>query len=79
MIPTQKEVLESHPQGKTQKELIKNFIEKNKSITTMEAFTKYQITRLSEYIRQLRNDGLNISTIWTKSNGKRYGIYTLNE
>ena len=44
------------PIKKTAKERIFDFIKTFGSITTWEAFTELGITRLSEYIRQLRED-----------------------
>jgi hypothetical protein len=78
-VPTQTEVFSKHPQRKTQKVQIKEHLLKFKKITTIQAFSKYQITRISEYIRILREEGLEIKTIWTEKNGKRFGIYTLKE
>jgi len=44
----------------TQKEKISNHLKKFKSITTIQAFLKYKITRLSGRIHELRGDGMNI-------------------
>jgi hypothetical protein len=78
-VPTKQEVFSKHPQNKTQKAQIKEHLLEHKTLTTWEAFTEYHITRISEYIRLLREEGLKISTEWTESNGKRFGIYTLKE
>jgi len=66
----------------TQKEQILHHLEKRGKITSWEAIQKYRITRISEYIRQLRAEGYVITTerkefkdrLGNKSN---YGIYTL--
>jgi len=44
----------------TQKEKISYHLIKYKSITTIQAFLKYRITRLSAHIHSLRNNGMNI-------------------
>ena len=50
------------------------------SITSMEAFHKYNITRLSAKIFNLRKDGYDIGMQWeTSPNGARYGRYVLRE
>lgn len=79
MKPTKTEVLSSHPQKKNQVTKIKNHLLEHGKITSWEAIMKYRITRLSEYIRQLREEGLVIETIWQKENNKRFGIYTLKQ
>lgn len=57
----------------TQYELVLNHLQENKKgITSMEAFKKYGITRLSGTIYNLKHDGYNIrTTSETKKN--RYG------
>lgn len=45
---------------KGHKKRLIEYLEKNGSITTMEAIQELGNTRLSEYIRQLREDGYNI-------------------
>lgn len=42
------------------KERLLDYLKENGSITSMEAITELSNTRLSEYIRQLRNDGYTI-------------------
>ena len=50
------------------------------SITSMEAFYRYSITRLSASIFELREAGVPIETIMrTSETGKRYGEYRLEE
>ena len=77
MIPTVTEVLEEHPQGETQLEMIEKHLLKHKKITSWEAITEYKITRISQYIMILRNKGFKIETVWEKENGKRFGVYNL--
>lgn len=55
----------------TQKEMVSQYMQDNGSITTWEAFEKLGVTRLSEYIRQLRQERVVLSeTIHTTN---RYG------
>lgn len=53
------------------KELVLKYINDFGSITTFEAFTELGCTRLSEYIRQLRQEH-NITDEWIKTKN-RYG------
>lgn len=58
----------------TQKERIELHIRYHRTITTMEAFSLYKITRLAQYIMLLRKSGMNIESV---QSGKGYVIYTL--
>lgn len=69
---------------KTAKERVLEHLEKYKTITSWEAIQNYGITRLSEYIRQLRRDVYIIASNWTKNINRygdkvRYVIYELKE
>lgn len=56
----------------TQKEMVKDWIQKA-PITSWEAFQELGVTRLAEYIRQLRvDDRMNIETE-TTTRTNRYG------
>ena len=46
----------------TQRDLILNHLKGGNSITTMEAFQKWGITRLATYIHTFKNDGYDIRT-----------------
>lgn len=64
----------------TQKDIIKEHLEKYGSITSWEAITRYHITRISAIILMLRKEGMNILTQMSESTGGRgntYAIYTL--
>ena len=56
----------------TQRQLILRYIEDNGSITPMEAFAEFGITKLATRISEMRKDGMefHIETIKTKN---RYG------
>lgn len=58
--------------AKTMKERVLDHLEKYKTITSWEAYSKLGCTRISEYIRQLRCDGYLIESVPTKSIN-RYG------
>lgn len=69
---------------KTARDRILEHLEKNKTITSWEAIKEYGITRLSEYIRQLRCDGYMIASNWTENINRygdkaRYVVYELKE
>lgn len=57
----------------TQKQRIIDYIAREGSITTMEAFSELGITKLTTRISELRRDGYNIvgETIEYKKDGKR--------
>lgn len=66
----------------TQKQTILKHLNRYKKITNMQAYSRYEITRLSEYIRLLRKEGFNIPPVEWKVNprsGNRYGIYRLKK
>lgn len=50
------------PKPKTQKEAVILTLNTHGSITSFEAFTDWGITRLAEYIRVLRKEGVEIIT-----------------
>lgn len=62
---------------KTQKEQVLNHLKKNGSITTMVAFNRYSITRLSARIWELRHDGYEITTENETRKGKTYARYRM--
>ncbi len=61
----------------TQKDQVREHLERCGSITSWGAIQEYRITRLSEYINQLRQEGMNITTTWKSANGKQWGLYEL--
>jgi len=63
----------------TQKQAVLDYLSSGKGITNLKALAEFQIYRLSEVIRRLREDGHDISTHWKRAhNGKRYGEYCLH-
>ena len=57
-----------------------NYIRIHGHITSMEAFEKLKITRLSGRIHDLRQQGYPIEMHYeTSEGGTQYGVYTLNE
>ena len=69
---------------KTAKDRVLEHLEEHGTITSWEAISNYGITRLSEYIRQLRSDGYLIESVPTKSINRygeisNYATYTLKE
>jgi len=63
----------------SQKYRILKHLKKHRRITSMEAFTKFNATRLSGIIYNLREDGFNINTERIVKNGKSFGRYYLIE
>lgn len=47
------------------------------TITSWEAIELFRCTRLAEYIRQLREGGLDIQSNWRENNGKRFVEYSI--
>jgi hypothetical protein len=64
---------------KTQKAQVLAHMRKYGHITTLIAFNRYQICRLSERIRELEDDGHHINKPRTTRNGKTYSVYSLVE
>ena len=64
----------------TQNEIILWHLRERGSITNMEAFAEYNITRLSGRIHELRQQGCKITTTKEKArNGAIYGVYRLEK
>lgn len=64
----------------TQNELIIQHLKLYGSITSMDAFRSYQITRLSGRIHELRQQGYKITTHKEKArNGALYAVYRLDK
>ena len=53
--------------------IVLRHMQKHQSITSMDAFTEYGITRLSAKIYNLRQDGHKIGMVWEES-VNRYGV-----
>ena len=49
------------------------------SLTSWDAIMRYRCTRLSEYIRQLREEGLDIYSEWATDGKKRWVNYRLRK
>lgn len=64
---------------KTQKQLVLSHMRQLGCITTFSAFKRYNITRLSERIRELEADGHYINKPLITRNGKTYTVYSLVE
>jgi len=60
----------------TQKQQVLNHLKTKGSITSADAIVNYWITRLAEYIRLLRRDGENITSVWEiGERGKKWVRY----
>jgi hypothetical protein len=66
-------------QHSTQKQLVLKHMRQMGLITTLIAFKRYSICRLSERIRELEHDGHPIHRVPIERNGKRYVGYFLSE
>lgn len=62
---------------KTQNEKIKAYLTKGKSITPLDALTKFGCLRLSARIKNLRDEGLNIATKYVTVKGKTFASYSI--
>ena len=66
------------PPSPTQKQKILKHLQKKGKITTFDSFKCYQITRLSQYIMILREEGYNIESQWVRFKHKNpYVKYVL--
>lgn len=63
---------------KTQKQQIQAYLTKGKSLTPIDALTKFGCFRLAARIADLRNEGLNIATKIVTKKGKSYASYSIN-
>ena len=62
---------------KTQKQQIQAYLTKGKSLTPIDALTKFGCFRLAARIADLRNDGLNIATKIITKKGRSYASYSI--
>jgi hypothetical protein len=62
---------------KTQKQQIEAYLTKGKSLTPIDALSKFGCFRLAARIADLRKEGLNIATKIVTKKGKSYASYTL--
>jgi hypothetical protein len=64
---------------KSQKLLVLDYLERNKTITTFECFEQLQIVDLQKAIQLLRQEGYNITDKWlvNENTGKRFKKYRL--
>ena len=66
--------------NKKHRKNIKHHLVKHGTITSLQAWNNYGNSRLAEYIRQLRAQGMDITmTRIYPENDSWYGLYTLNE
>lgn len=63
----------------SQNQKILNHLKEHKKITSIEAFEKYRITRLSARIHDLREQGHKITSDMVYGNECRYAVYRLEE
>lgn len=64
----------------TQNNMLIYHMRKHGSITTMEAFQKYGVTRISARIWEIKRMGFDVETVKeTNKNGKTYARYSLKE
>ena len=71
---------DSTPGKITQEEQVLEYMRKHGSITSMDAFRTYQITRLSAVVFNMKKHGYDVETMReTSQYGTRYGRYVLHE
>lgn len=56
---------------------LKVWLLQGNSITHLQALKLFKTTRLAEYIRILRREGMKIETVLESSRGSVYGVYRL--
>ncbi|MBQ9691666.1 MAG: hypothetical protein IJV70_00745 [Clostridia bacterium] len=63
-----------------QTEIVLSYLKTFGELTTRQAVVELNIMSLPKRIEELRNDGIPIATTYrTSANGKRYGVYKLEE
>ena len=80
LVAGQAERSKEMAKGKTYKENILYHLQRFGSITDVKARDIYGTTRCSEYIRQLRGEGYDITTEWRNGRNRygrktRFGVY----
>ena len=63
----------------TQTDTIRAHLMTGATISTWEAYERYQITCLAQRIHDLRNDGMNIQSKPITKNGKRFSLYWIEQ
>jgi hypothetical protein len=64
----------------SQNKLIKNYLEKGNSLTSLQALNLFGCLRLGARIHDLRHNlGLSIKTIYEQKGRKRYAVYSLEK
>ena len=64
----------------SQKEQVLKYLKEHESITSIQAFKKFNVTRLSSIIFNLREEGYDITTEYRKGKNRGvYGAYWLNK
>lgn len=70
-------------QTKTQKQMIREYLESGKSLTPLQALNRMRCFRLSARISELRDEGMDIKsrwyTAWDKKKVKEYYMDVINE
>ena len=61
----------------TQLDQIRQHLKEHGHITSWDAIQAYRMTRLSEYIRQLREEGWQITSEWEHNETRRWVKYVL--
>ena len=63
----------------SQREMIRDYLLLNGSITPLEALNRFGCFRLGARVWELRHEGLPIQKAMVEANGKRFAKYYLNE
>jgi hypothetical protein len=61
----------------TQKHAVYEHLCRHGKLTPLQALEKFGSLRLAARIRDLRDEGINIQTVWIKRDGKRFAEYRL--
>jgi hypothetical protein len=56
-------------------EAVRNYLERNGSITGHEALRELGVYRLAARVQELRESGMRIETEYKTQAGKRFGVY----
>ena len=67
------------PRKKTQVQLVKEYLQKGNTLTTYEAFLKFDITALNQRITDLRRKGYIIDSTPIEYNGRQFVSYSWND
>lgn len=63
----------------TYQKQIAHLFRAGEKLTVLDALKKVGTSELRHFVTELRRAGMDITSNWTKANGKRFKVYSLNK